>query len=231
MCSLAAGSSALKAARTMMDPVTSHAFGAGATTAARRPRQRPAAGRWVLCIYCQSGKFVYWPTACRLPSAVCPGCQRRDPVGGQIALPDGRPGAWPARTMLTARRRPGPAARRTDSGRWVGRPARRDRVLHRGWCPANSGRAMPGPRATDAGRGGGARPQRADHRSHRLTCLILNRRAGIKVPGRPGHVARPVTGPGSRSLGRARQLVTGIPCRRIPPRSFWAITSFPRPLR
>jgi len=31
----------------------------------------------VLCIYCRTDRFVYWPSACRLPTPDCPGCQRR----------------------------------------------------------------------------------------------------------------------------------------------------------
>jgi len=31
----------------------------------------------VLCIYCRTDKFVYWPPAWRSPSADCPGCQWR----------------------------------------------------------------------------------------------------------------------------------------------------------
>jgi hypothetical protein len=197
----------------MTVPAISQAFGAAAITAARQPRQRPDADPCVLCIYRRTGKFVYWLAACRLPSASCPGCQRRGPAGGQVVLPDGRPGAWPTRTMPTAHRLPDPAAQPTDPGRWADRPVRRDRIRHRRRPPADPVRAEAGPRAPGAGRGGGARPERAHHRSHRLT---LNRPAGIKVPGRPGHVSLPVTGPGSRFLAGGCQLMTGIPVGGIP---------------
>jgi hypothetical protein len=192
MCSLAAGSSALKAARPMRDPAISQIFGA-AITAARQPGQRPDAGPCVLCIYCQADRFVYWPAVRRLPSANCPRCQRREAVGGHVALPEGRP----TRTRPTAQCLPEPAARAADSGRWADRAVRRDRVLHRRRPSADPVRAGAGPRALGAGRGGGARRERAHHRSHRLTCLTLNRSAGAKVPRRPGHVPLPVTGPGS----------------------------------
>jgi hypothetical protein len=39
--------------------------------------QPPEGIRSVLCIYCRTDKFVYWPSAWRLPSADCPGCLRR----------------------------------------------------------------------------------------------------------------------------------------------------------
>jgi hypothetical protein len=48
---------------------------------AAHPEQRPGAIRSVLCIYCRTDKFVYWPPASRPPSPDCPGCQQR------IALP------------------------------------------------------------------------------------------------------------------------------------------------
>jgi hypothetical protein len=41
------------------------------------PEQPPDANQPVLCIYCRTDKFVYWPLACRLPSADCPSCQRQ----------------------------------------------------------------------------------------------------------------------------------------------------------
>jgi hypothetical protein len=170
MCSLAAGSSALKAARPMTDLAISQTLPA-ASTSARQPGQRPDANSYVLCIYSQTDKFVYSPLASLLPSANCPGCQRREPAGGHVALPAGRAGARPTRTTPTAHRLPEPAARPADSGRWADRPVR---------C------------------------------SHRLTCLILNRPAGSKVPGQPGHVALPVTGPGIRFLTGATR-PTGIP--------------------
>jgi hypothetical protein len=64
--------SALKAARLVTDPAIRRSYGN-----ARRPEQPPDAIQSVLCIYCRTDKFVYWPSACRLPSADCPGCQRR----------------------------------------------------------------------------------------------------------------------------------------------------------
>jgi hypothetical protein len=67
MCSLAASSCALKAARPMTARAISQAFGAAVITAARQPGQRPDADRCVLCIYCQSDKFVYGPAVCRRP--------------------------------------------------------------------------------------------------------------------------------------------------------------------
>jgi hypothetical protein len=54
---------------------------------------QPDAIRRVLCIYCRTDKFVYWPPAGRLPTANCPGCQRREPAGHGIASPGGVPGA------------------------------------------------------------------------------------------------------------------------------------------
>jgi hypothetical protein len=84
----------------MTDPAISQAFGAAAITAARQPGP-PVASRAVLCIYCRTDKFVYWPEASRLPSANCPGCQRREPAGRDVMAPGGRPGA----AGLGARRR------------------------------------------------------------------------------------------------------------------------------
>jgi hypothetical protein len=43
-----------------------------------QPEQRPDAIRSVLCVYCRTDKFVYWPPASRPPSSDCPGCQQRD---------------------------------------------------------------------------------------------------------------------------------------------------------
>jgi hypothetical protein len=63
---------ALKAARLVTDPATTRSRGNAAGTA-----QPPEGIRSVLCIYCRTDKFVYWPPAWRLPSADCPGCQRR----------------------------------------------------------------------------------------------------------------------------------------------------------
>ena len=56
----------------MTNPAIRRPYGNGA-----RAEQLPGAIRPVLCIYCRTDKFVYWPPACRWPSADCPGCQRR----------------------------------------------------------------------------------------------------------------------------------------------------------
>ena len=56
----------------MTDPAIRRPYGN-----AGRPEQSSDAIQPVLCIYCRTDKFVYWPSACRLPSADCPGCQRR----------------------------------------------------------------------------------------------------------------------------------------------------------
>src|SRR4029077_7056513 len=64
--------SALKAARLVTDSAIRRSYGN-----AGRLEQPPAAIQPVLCIYCRTDRFVYWPSACRLPSADCPGCQRR----------------------------------------------------------------------------------------------------------------------------------------------------------
>jgi len=61
MCSLAATSSALKAVRLMTDFALTRARGTAA--------ELPDAARSVLCIYCRTYRFVYWPPASRLPSA------------------------------------------------------------------------------------------------------------------------------------------------------------------
>jgi hypothetical protein len=175
MCSLAAGDSALKAARPMTDPAISQAVGPAAITAARQPGQRPDANSFVLWIYSQTDKFAYSPLASLLPSANCPGRQRREPAGAHVALPAGRPGAEPARTTPTAHRLPEPAARPAHSGQWADSPVR---------C------------------------------SHRLTCLTLNRSAGINVPAKP----LTVTGPG-RFLSEGTKVPPARdrhPCRGIP---------------
>jgi hypothetical protein len=44
-----------------------------------QPGHPPGTVRPGLCIYCRTNKLVYWPPASRLPSADCPGCQRRQP--------------------------------------------------------------------------------------------------------------------------------------------------------
>ncbi len=124
MCSLAAGSCALKAARPMTDPAISQAAGSAVITAARQTGQRPDANSFVLRIYSQPDTFAYPPLPSLLPSANCPGCQRREPAGGHAALPAGRAGARPTRTTPTAHRLPEPGARPADSGRWADRPVR-----------------------------------------------------------------------------------------------------------
>ena len=73
---------AVKAARLVTDPAIRRSWGNAAGTA-----QLPESIRSVLCIYCRTDKFVYWPPAWRLPSADCPGCQRR------MAMSSPRPGA------------------------------------------------------------------------------------------------------------------------------------------
>jgi hypothetical protein len=69
----------------MTDPVINHPGG----TAVQRPGQRPDGVRSVLCVYCRTDRFVYWPSALRLSLAECPGCQRREPAGRDIAPLDG----------------------------------------------------------------------------------------------------------------------------------------------
>src|SRR4029077_17458308 len=69
--------SALKAARLMTDSAIRRSYGN-----AERPEQPPGAIQPVLCIYCRTDKFVYWPSACRLPSPDRPGCQRRGAYPG-----------------------------------------------------------------------------------------------------------------------------------------------------
>jgi hypothetical protein len=55
----------------MMDPALRWPSGNSA-----RSEQRPDAVRFVLCIYCRTDKFVYWPPASRPSLSDCPGCQR-----------------------------------------------------------------------------------------------------------------------------------------------------------
>ena len=54
--------------------------GAAVVTAAGRPVRPPGRIRGVLCLYCRTEKFVYWPPASRLRLADCPGCQRWTPM-------------------------------------------------------------------------------------------------------------------------------------------------------
>jgi len=56
----------------MMDPDPRRPSGNTA-----RPEEQSDASRPVLCVYCRTDKFVYWPPASRPPSSDCPGCQRR----------------------------------------------------------------------------------------------------------------------------------------------------------
>jgi hypothetical protein len=79
----------------MTDVTISRTFGAAPVSAAQPPGQAPDANRRGLCIYCRTAKFVYWPPASRLPSATCPGCQRREPDGRNVARPGGPPGGRP----------------------------------------------------------------------------------------------------------------------------------------
>ncbi len=60
----------------MKNPALGQPYGNAAITTAG-PEQPSDAIRSLLCIYCRTDKFVYWPSASRLPSADCPGCQRR----------------------------------------------------------------------------------------------------------------------------------------------------------
>ena len=66
----------MKAARLMKNPAIGQPYGNAAITTAG-PERPSDAIRSLLCIYCRTDKFVYWPSASRLPSADCPGCQRR----------------------------------------------------------------------------------------------------------------------------------------------------------
>jgi hypothetical protein len=68
----------------MAESAISQAF-PGATIAARQLRRPPDAVLPVVCLYCRTEKFVYWPPASRLPLADCPGCQRRARAGRDVA--------------------------------------------------------------------------------------------------------------------------------------------------
>jgi hypothetical protein len=81
MRSLAACSPALKVAKAMKNPAMRYPSG---TDSERRPRQAADAGQLMLCIYCRTDRFVYWPSAIRLSLPECPGCQRREPAGRDI---------------------------------------------------------------------------------------------------------------------------------------------------
>jgi hypothetical protein len=85
----------------MTEPAISQVFGGAAIIALRQPGGPPDAIRPVLCLYCRTDKFVYWPPASRLRLANCPGCQRRARADRDMAtladhrewVPAGRPGA------------------------------------------------------------------------------------------------------------------------------------------
>ena len=82
----------------MTNPAIRRPYGNGA-----RAEQLPGAIRPVLCIYCRTDRFVYWPSACRLPSPDCPGCQRR--IAKPVAtLPAGAAGAARSLSRVTAPR-------------------------------------------------------------------------------------------------------------------------------
>jgi hypothetical protein len=91
----------------------------------RRQRgQPPDAGRCMLCVYCRTDRFVYWPSAIRLSLADCPSCQRREPAGRDIAPLDGRSAGELSRTTPTARESleplTRPVPRRLLGTNWVG---------------------------------------------------------------------------------------------------------------
>jgi hypothetical protein len=66
----------------MTNPGMSYPSGTGGK---HRPGQTPPSGPNALCIYCRTDRFVYWPSAIRLSLGECPGCQRREPAGRDIA--------------------------------------------------------------------------------------------------------------------------------------------------
>jgi hypothetical protein len=68
----------------MAEPAIRQAF-RGATIAARQLRRPSDAVHPVLCLYCRTEKFVYWPSASRLRLANCPGCQRRARADRDVA--------------------------------------------------------------------------------------------------------------------------------------------------
>ena len=113
----------------MMDPAIKRPGGNAAITTAV-PGQPPDAIQSVLCIYCRTDTFVYWPPASRLPSADCPGCQRRItqraatlPAGTAGMTPrvsgdrsgGSRPGGLPLSRAPRSAREPGTRARSPDS--------------------------------------------------------------------------------------------------------------------
>jgi hypothetical protein len=90
--------SALKAARLVTDPAIRRSYGN-----AERPEHPRDAIQPVLCIYCRTDRFVYWPSACRLPSPDCPGCQRRI-AKPAATLPASAAGAARSLSRVTAPR-------------------------------------------------------------------------------------------------------------------------------
>jgi hypothetical protein len=68
----------------MAEPAISQSL-RGATIAARQLRPPPYTAHSVLCLYCRTEKFVYWPLASRLRLANCPGCQRRAHADRDVA--------------------------------------------------------------------------------------------------------------------------------------------------
>ena len=68
----------------MAEPAIRQAF-RGAAIEARQLRRPPDAVHPVLCLYCRTEKFVYWPSASRLRLANCPGCQRRARADRDVA--------------------------------------------------------------------------------------------------------------------------------------------------
>ncbi len=73
----------------MSGPVTSPARRAAVITAAGRFVRAPGGIREVLCLYCRTEKFVYWPPASRLHLADCPGCRRRAYAGRRHLATEG----------------------------------------------------------------------------------------------------------------------------------------------
>ena len=68
----------------MAEPAISQAF-RGANLATRQLWRPPDTVHPVLCLYCRTEKFVYWPSASRLRLADCPGCQRRARADRDVA--------------------------------------------------------------------------------------------------------------------------------------------------
>ena len=104
--------SAFKAARLMTDPALGRPW---PNTA--RPDQRPGAIRSVLCIYCRTDKFVYWPPASRSPSPDCPGCQRRINLASRDFNPAGTGGTTLTLVILPLSPAPWPASQPGTSAR------------------------------------------------------------------------------------------------------------------